>query len=481
MRARCWLLSAALLTAGLLVEASAQQGVRWQPNLETARRIAAQTNRLVLIHFWADPCEPCRRMEQDVFSRADVAAAMEANYVPVQVNAQHLPKTARDFGVTRYPTEIIMTPQGDVVDRTVGASFAQQYVDRLNRIAANVRTRPGLSYAQLAGGPPAGVPEAVAYRSEQPSYERAPPPEYGTSPVDDRPTGSRQPTASMLGSQRGQAMPGSQGVNPSQRGAQSAPQGYLTPPWSPGYDERRPPGATTGPTGTNSGPDRFGMEPPRGAMPSQGDRGLRNPNLGPSGLGTSESLMAPPPSQGRSRSNDPWAPPMADRAVRGAPPAAAQQAGPPPLGMEGFCPIQLLEKDRWVRGDRRYGVIHRGRLYLFAGPEEARRFYADPDRYAPVISGNDIVAAVDQNENVPGLRKHGAFYDGRVYLFSSEASLQAFRRDPARYAAAASEAIARTARRSPPPVGRSNSPAPPPGTDLGPRDPGPNVPPGGRY
>ncbi len=75
MRATCWLLVDPLLaglTASYAAPAAADtasQGVRWQPNLETARRIAAQTNRLVLVHFWIDPCPPCKRMQDEVFSR----------------------------------------------------------------------------------------------------------------------------------------------------------------------------------------------------------------------------------------------------------------------------------------------------------------------------------------------------------------------------------------------------------------------------
>jgi YHS domain-containing protein len=101
-------------------------------------------------------------------------------------------------------------------------------------------------------------------------------------------------------------------------------------------------------------------------------------------------------------------------------------AGSPPWGLEGYCPVSLCEKQKWIRGDRRWGAIHRGRTYLFAGPGEQQRFLADPDRYAPVASGNDVVLAAEQGQIVPGMREHGVFYKHRIYLFSSEASLQKF-------------------------------------------------------
>ena len=85
-------------------------------------------------------------------------------------------------------------------------------------------------------------------------------------------------------------------------------------------------------------------------------------------------------------------------------------------------------------GDRRWGAVHRGRTYLFTGPEEQRRFFADPDRYAPAISGNDVVLAAEQGQPVPGMREHGVFFGNHVYLFASEATLDKFARNPNLYA-----------------------------------------------
>jgi len=126
----------------------------------------------------------------------------------------------------------------------------------------------------------------------------------------------------------------------------------------------------------------------------------------------------------------------------GVPPASSPTPpGNPPLGLDGYCPVTLCEQQRWAPGNPRWGAIHRGRTYLFAGPEEQRRFFADPDRYAPVISGNDIVLATEQGRVVPGMREHGVFYQGRVYLFSEEGTLEKFSRNPAAYAAQALAAL----------------------------------------
>lgn len=75
-----------------------------------------------------------------------------------------------------------------------------------------------------------------------------------------------------------------------------------------------------------------------------------------------------------------------------------------------------------------------GRTYLFAGPEEQKKFLARPDRYSPVAAGHDPVLALEGQQMVPGRREHGVFYDGRIFLFSSEESLERFSQSPSRYA-----------------------------------------------
>ncbi|HZZ27837.1 MAG TPA: hypothetical protein VFE46_07490 [Pirellulales bacterium] len=107
----------------------------------------------------------------------------------------------------------------------------------------------------------------------------------------------------------------------------------------------------------------------------------------------------------------------------------------PPLALDGYCPVTLVEQQRWQVGDRRWGVIHRGRTYLFTGPEQQKRFLADPDRYSPAISGQDVVMAIDYGQDVSGKRALGISYQNRIYLFSNEASRQIFSQNPKRYVA----------------------------------------------
>lgn len=111
------------------------------------------------------------------------------------------------------------------------------------------------------------------------------------------------------------------------------------------------------------------------------------------------------------------------------------------MGFDGYCPVSMRNTWRWVAGDPRYGVVHRGRTYWFATAEEQRQFWTDPDRYTPALSGMDPVLALDHKQQVPGKREHSLDYDGLFYMFASEATLQQFTANPQKYSTGVRQAM----------------------------------------
>jgi YHS domain-containing protein len=133
----------------------------------------------------------------------------------------------------------------------------------------------------------------------------------------------------------------------------------------------------------------------------------------------------------------PPARPLAMGAVPTTTPAAATDGADPygsmPVGLEGYCPVTLAEKGQWTEGRAQWGARHRGRTYLFASEEQQRAFLADPDRYAPALSGDDPVLACDKGTSTPGQRRYGVTYQSRMYLFSTPETRSQFAANPNRY------------------------------------------------
>jgi len=353
-----WVIAAVLL---LPTQLTAQQAPRWQPTLESAKRLASQGDRLVLVYFWADWCSACRKMEHEVLDQPDFISGLEAYYVLVKVNADHFPATARQYGVTALPTTIILNSQGQAVEKLQGRLETSAYLARLNQVAATQKAKssPPTAYAQIHSGadPRSASTGQWDHPQETPRYSNPAVP----APTDPRLADVRA-------------------AIPSRYGNPSGATGALT---------------QNQPTGPSTGPPSVG--PPLG-----------NPAIGGAPSGP--------------RLN------MDGQATIEIPP------GNPPLGFDGYCPVSLTDdSQKWTLGDRRWGAIHEGRTYLFAGPEQQRRFLSEPERFSPVFGGNDIVTALDSGQTASGRREHGAFFGAKVYLFATEETLDRFWANPNYY------------------------------------------------
>jgi thiol-disulfide isomerase/thioredoxin/YHS domain-containing protein len=366
------------LSLPLAAAASADDGPHWQTNLDAAKRLAAQSNRLVLAHFWAPWCGPCRKLETTVFNQPGVAAAMEARFVPVKINADDWPATSRNFEVERLPTDVIMAPDGRVLYKLGCPQDPAQYVAQLTQyataasaIASQHASPPGQSIAADAPNVPLVNPQVAV---------------------------GRQPPTTV----------------------NAAPNNALarSNPWNQNL------GPTPSPQASYAGltrHDDLAIPPGPPVLPSIAGNPIPS-------APTQSQTSTPPLAVG------------GPQFVTAQPSLAA--SAPAPFGLDGFCPVTLVERSQtapedphcWTHGNPQWGAVHRGITYLFTGSEEQKRFLQQPDRYAPALSGNDAVMAFDRGQLLRGRRENGVFFENRIYLFASAETLQRFQQDPRRYA-----------------------------------------------
>ena len=466
-----------------------QQGLQWQHDIESAKATARQTGKLVLVHFWAHGCPPCVALESMVFNQPSVASAIESQFVPVKLNADENPATATGFGLTRVPTDVVLTPEGQVVGKLISPPTPSAYISEVSQIAAqyarqtghrfataNERFQPpplnaayanlqiapttpaaleaqrpainddrygatpafaastgvvavgdgmaawanGASSAAVADGPaqlaPNGVPSAWA--PTPPQLNAAP---SGTAASDAASSVAPQPAPVQTVNPYVAAMPqptAAQQVNPYD--AVVAQQHYsaaqTVDPYAP---------VTSSPTTTQAVNPNAAVTPP--SIPPT--PALSTPTVAPA----PESSGAPIPSVA-------GAP-----AQQGASTTDARQLTPaadaPPVGFDGYCPVSMRRHWKWVPGDPKWAIIHRGRTYYLAGRDEHLEFWNAPDRYSPALSGLDPVLAIDHRQQVPGKREHSLDYDNLFYMFASEATLQQFTANPERYATSVRQAM----------------------------------------
>ena len=305
----------------------ARSDVPWEHDFQSALQKAAQSQRLVLLHFWDRGCAPCAKMEEQVFRNPEVGPSIVTDYVPVKINIREYPNLKKKFSIRAWPSDIILDSQGQEIFRCYPKPDPRHFLTTLSKIASQART---------------SNPQA------RPNYQ----------------------------------------TNQNSVGG---------PP--PSQNFQRP-----------QGPQQFESANPF--------------------AGSSQRIVS---SKGPISQQSPPIPPT---------PASDQAAGPP-LGLDGFCPVTLTATERWQPGDVQFGAIHRGRTYLFIGHAEQQAFLADPDRFAPMLSGFDAVQLIERQQYVQGHRAYGVFHRNRVYLFASEQSLQQFFQRPDFYDQQAMEMLLR--------------------------------------
>jgi protein disulfide-isomerase len=422
-------------------------GIAWRSNLDAAKIEAAQSNRLLLLHFYTQTCGPCKLLDQNVLSQPQVGAAVEREYVPVKIDADASPALAHMFRIDRVPTEIVLTPQGNPIATLSTPDNPDGYVAQLQNLAKHFRqTTPGAgpdsppanlnsAYAGLpvnakAAAAPAPATNAVA----TPQVQANPYVPYGGAP----PAGTQAQTAAATPSRYG-AGATTAGV----AGATTAGAGALASTAPPANALAGGPAMPT-----NAMPQSY-----RTALSSQ----MQTPNTS-----TAPAVAGPvagtASTQEQSMRGDAIA--AATAAVgtgeaAGASTAASVPAGAtvrpaqpplpansPPVAFDGCCPVTLKTQNKWAPGSTAFGAIHRGRTYLFVGEQERQQFLADPDAYSPVFAGYDPVLLLEKQQSVPGSRKFGFRYGGAFYLFATKDSMDKFQASPQTYAASVRQAMA---------------------------------------
>jgi thioredoxin-like negative regulator of GroEL/YHS domain-containing protein len=117
--------------------------------------------------------------------------------------------------------------------------------------------------------------------------------------------------------------------------------------------------------------------------------------------------------------------------------STAQVDLPENIALHGKCPITLMKKGIWTDGDPKWGCIHRNRTYLFTSEANMREFQKDPDASSPLLAGYDPVIFHNSGELVDGMETHGVFMgkspNQRVVLFSSAKTRSEFESSPRNY------------------------------------------------
>jgi len=149
-----------ILAVSLLAPQVTQAEIAWESELRTAHAKASAEGKLLLLHFYSDNCIWCDRLEAGAFQQPQVGDVINRDFIPLKVHANKSPKLATLFKVTKFPTDVIVTVEGQTLAHKVSPQQSARYVAMLTDCLAS---KP---VAQVAEKPePPALPPHANQRS----------------------------------------------------------------------------------------------------------------------------------------------------------------------------------------------------------------------------------------------------------------------------------------------------------------------------
>lgn len=102
-----WLATLVFAAPRLVVGADASL---WRTDFDAALREAEEKKLPLMMHFYADWCMPCQKMEQTVFNSSSVREVLTTRFVAVKLNSEKNQHLVRRYGFEILPTDMAIDP-----------------------------------------------------------------------------------------------------------------------------------------------------------------------------------------------------------------------------------------------------------------------------------------------------------------------------------------------------------------------------------
>jgi len=429
--------------------------VVWENDFEVAAQIAAQQHKLVLLHFSAEWCRPCKSLEKFVFTTPRVQRAMANNCVAVLVDADQQPEIVKQYGVSSVPFDIAITPTGRVISKRsspLDASAYAEMVEGFDIVIASLKKgdNPALdqSLAEFQDMLAADH-NVVKTKSLVPNFPTESPHQPSVDSMElarksrvvnpfITPQTNTPSTTSGGDNQFVASQPTHQGTAPAAP-VKSAEAKATLVIGNPDFHQFNPNQSVASPiqpqakaTATVKNVSNHFQT----VNNSKPEIKYANASIRIANHETAEGTMLPV-AAARVANSHMIQTASAEEIATTAPAKVPAETEEPQLALHGKCPVALLTEGRWIDGDQQWGCVHRRRIYLFSSEANLKTFQQDPDAYSPLLAGFDPVVFQRDGQLVDGLEQHGVFMGKtphqRVVLFRDAQTRAEFEANPRDY------------------------------------------------
>jgi len=110
--------------------AQSKTGINFQAkNLEEAKKLAKQENKLIFIDLYTTWCGPCKLMKKNTFPDAELGALFNKNFISLYIDAEKEGiELAKKFKIVNYPSFLFLDENGELVQYDYGYYNAKQFL-----------------------------------------------------------------------------------------------------------------------------------------------------------------------------------------------------------------------------------------------------------------------------------------------------------------------------------------------------------------
>ncbi|MDO5663876.1 MAG: thioredoxin domain-containing protein [Bacteroidia bacterium] len=115
---------------------AAQEGIKFENlSFNEALTKAKEDKKAVFIDCFTEWCGPCKTMDKEVFPQLETGKYFAPRFVSVKFDMEKGEgvELAKKFGVTKFPTFLIISPNGEELHRVVGSSKTEDFIKKIDR------------------------------------------------------------------------------------------------------------------------------------------------------------------------------------------------------------------------------------------------------------------------------------------------------------------------------------------------------------
>lgn len=115
-----------------------ETGIKFKSvTFEKAKKMAAESDKLIFVDAYTTWCGPCKRMAATSFKEEEVGEIFNERFINLKIDCESETEGtefARTYKVRAYPTVFIINPEGKVLKQSLGFMTADQLIAFANSV-----------------------------------------------------------------------------------------------------------------------------------------------------------------------------------------------------------------------------------------------------------------------------------------------------------------------------------------------------------